>query len=65
MFKQLNSSPNNFMPHSSGNIIEAEMQTSKWLKIDKGVLFEPAIRFENFFEQVDNLVGNILHFQLI
>jgi hypothetical protein len=41
---------------SSPNNVEAEAQTLEWLKQDKVVLFEPAIRFENLFVRADILV---------
>ena len=50
---------------SSPNNAEAEAQTLEWLKQDKVVLFEPAIRFENLFVRADILVKDGNHFQLI
>ncbi len=50
---------------SSHNNAEAEAQTLEWLKQDKVVLFEPAIRFENLFVRADILVKDGLDFQLI
>jgi hypothetical protein len=50
---------------SSPNNAEAEAQTLDWLKQDKVVLFEPAIRFENLFVRADILVKDGNHFQLI
>jgi hypothetical protein len=50
---------------SSPHNTEAEAQTLEWLKHDKVVLFEPAIRFENLFVRADILVKDGLHFQLI
>ncbi len=47
------------------NNADAEAQTLKWLKQDKVVLFEPAIRFENLFVRADILVKDCNHFQLI
>jgi hypothetical protein len=47
------------------NNAEAEAQTLEWLKQDKVVLFEPAIRFENLFVRADILVKDGNHFQLI
>jgi hypothetical protein len=45
---------------SSPNNAEAEAQTLEWLKQDKVVLFEPAIRFENFFVRADILMDDSL-----
>ena len=50
---------------SSPNNEDAEAQTLEWLKQDKVVLFEPAIRFENLFVRADILVKDGNHFQLI
>ena len=47
---------------SSPNNAEAEAQTLEWLKQDKVVLFEPAIRFENLFVRADILVKDGNHF---
>ena len=58
-----------FYPHgveiSSPHNAEAEAQTLEWLKQDKVVLFEPAIRFQDCFVRVDILVKDGNHFQLI
>jgi len=50
---------------SSSNSAEAEKQTQELLKLDQVVLFEPAIRFNDYLVRVDILVKNDNHFQLI
>lgn len=50
---------------SSSNSAEAEEQTQELLKLDQVVLFEPAIRFNDYLVRVDILVKNDNHFQLI
>lgn len=44
---------------------EAEKQTLELLKLDKVIIFEPAIRFNNLFVRIDILVKDGLHFDLI
>jgi hypothetical protein len=50
---------------SSLNSSEAEAQTQALLKQDQVVLFEPAIRFNDYLVRVDILVKDGNHFQLI
>ena len=50
---------------SSLNSAEAEAQTQALLKQDQVVLFEPAIRFNDYLVRVDILVKDGNHFQLI
>lgn len=50
---------------SSLNSAEAEAQTQALLKQDQVVLFEPAIRFNDYLVRVDVLVKDGNHFQLI
>jgi hypothetical protein len=50
---------------SSLNSAEAEAQTQSLLKQDQVVLFEPAIRFNDYLVRVDILVKDGNHFQLI
>lgn len=50
---------------SSLNNAEAEAQTQALLKQDQVVLFEPAIRFNDYLVRVDILVKDGNHFQLI
>ncbi|MCK5882521.1 MAG: hypothetical protein KAG61_02440, partial [Bacteriovoracaceae bacterium] len=44
---------------------EAERQTEELLKLDKVIIYEPAIRFGNLFIRIDVLVKNGNHFDLI
>ncbi|MGB3725559.1 MAG: DUF2779 domain-containing protein [Glaciecola sp.] len=44
---------------------EAEQQTNALLALDKVVIFEPAIRYQNLFIRVDILVKNGNYFELI
>ncbi len=45
--------------------VEAERQTNELLALDKVIIFEPAIRFNNLFIRIDVLVKNRNHFELI